>query len=89
MTTRTKAPHLALVALLLSACATTTPSSNLAVGSPYFIRSFERHEVRRDVMNRYMCVDGQPLTCSCSSPISPKCDCTCRPFGPAWNSLLW
>ena len=66
MTTRTKALYLMLASALLSACVTTSPSPNLSNGSPYNISDFQVREVRRDVMNRYVCTDGQPIFCSCN-----------------------
>jgi hypothetical protein len=87
MTTRTKTLHLILVATLLGACATTAPSPNLSVGSAYYIPSFQPHDVRRDVMSRYMCLNGRPMTCECSSTLAPTCRCVCMPFGPNWELL--
>ena len=97
MTTRTKALPLLVIAALLGACSTmpsstdsSTSSSthsslrsspNLSVGTPYFLTDFKPQDVRRDVMQRYMCRDGQPVRCKCLSKLSPTCRCACVPFG--------
>jgi hypothetical protein len=90
-------PLLVLTAALLGACSTmpsSTPSAtstsphsslrsspNLSVGTPYFLTDFKPQDVRRDVMQRYMCTDGHPVQCQCMSKLSPTCRCACVPFG--------
>jgi hypothetical protein len=77
---RTRARLASLVPLsaaLLGGCVS-SGQSTLSVMRPqqlYIFRGLKT--VDRDYIDRYACPDRRPLMCTCTSPHSESCDCSC------------
>lgn len=50
--------------------------------NPYklYLRDGTPVQPRRDVLDRYACMNGQALMCSCVSRLSESCQCKCPAF---------
>lgn len=67
---------LALTLLLLTACSVAPYSSISRQGPPLIVGPELRH-IDRDYIDRYMCMQGEVLACTCASRLARECLCKC------------
>lgn len=75
MNARAELSCLLLTCAALNGCAI-DPQYSAPYGEPVYL-DFASIEVRRDQLDRYACLTGSPLFCSCFGHLSPTCECRC------------